>query len=270
MKSHLRQGWQLTAKHFSIVIILFLYELLWGFFLYRTIDSIVTPLLQRYPDSTGDADAVRLFLTEAQFQLIKTDLIYPYLWLFAGLLAARMLITPIFNAGLLHSLHYAGEEGTRFLHGIRHSWKPITLIYLLEVVLTLAPAVWVLPHTYRSFMNSSNTGELLQHTLPYIGGWFVLAIVLHLLFLAMQFGAVAGTGPMRALWGALKQLLPFAGISLIMWGIGILLSLTVASVSMLWAGIFALILHQGFHLVRTIMKVWTIAAQYDVWHSKQV
>ncbi|MBW7459046.1 hypothetical protein K0U00_33850, partial [Paenibacillus sepulcri] len=58
-------------------------------------------------------------------------------------------------------------------------------------------------------------------------------------------------------------------ISLLMWAIGMALSLTMASASMLWAGLIALILHQSYHLVRTVMKVWTVASQYEVWHSKQ-
>ena len=41
MKLHMKQGWRLTIKHFYIIILLFLYELMWGFFLYRTIEGIV-------------------------------------------------------------------------------------------------------------------------------------------------------------------------------------------------------------------------------------
>ncbi len=81
MKQHLLQGWKLSTRHFSIVILLFLYQLLWGFFLYRCVNSIVMPLLKRYPDTMPSDSAVKLFLMEAQFRLVKTDLIEPYLWM---------------------------------------------------------------------------------------------------------------------------------------------------------------------------------------------
>ena len=201
---------------------------------------------------------------------MKTDLIRPYALLFCGLLAGRMLVTPFLNAGLFHSLHHLSDEkGTKFLSGIRKAWKPVTLLYLLETALTLAPACWLLPKALKLLLSSGTLTEFAKQAGPWAGGWLLWAVVLHLLFLAMQFGAVTGSGSMRALWSGIANFLPFAGVSLAMWGIGALLSMTIASVSMLWAGLLALVLHQGYQLLRTIMKVWTVAAQYDAWQSKQ-
>ncbi len=271
MKLHMKQGWRLMIKHFYIIILLFLYELLWGFFLYRTIEGVVVPLLKRYPDSYGSVGAVQLFLTEAQFQLLKTDLVRPYIWLFAGLLAGRMLITPFLNAGLFHSLHHTTDDsGTHFFKGIRSAWKPIALLYLIETALVLAPLFWLLPRALTALLNSGSMLDMLHIIGPWAGAWLAWAVLLHLLFLAMQFGSVSGSGAMRSLWSSILNFLPFAGISIIMWGIGALLSLTLVTVSLVWAGLIALILHQGYQLIRTIMKVWTVAAQYDVWQSKQV
>lgn len=270
MRTHIKQGWRLTTKHFYIIILLFLYELIWGFFLYRTIEGIAVPLLKRFPDSyAASSSAVSLFLTESQFQLMKTDLIRPYALLFCGLLAGRMFFTPFLNAGLFHSLHHTTDEkGTTFLKGIRKAWKPVALLYLLETTLTLAPAFWLLPRALTLLLASGSLTEFAKAAGPWAGGWLLWAVLLHLLFLAMQFGAASGSGPMRALWSSIANFLPFAGVSLMMWGIGVLLSATVASVSLLWAGLLALVLHQAYQLVRTVMKVWTVAAQYDVWQSK--
>ncbi|UVI30535.1 hypothetical protein [Paenibacillus spongiae] len=271
MRSYLKQGWHRTLKHFYIIILLFLYELLWGFFLYRTIESIIVPLLRRYPDTLGVDNAVQMFLTEAQFQLLKTDMVRPYLWLFGSLLAGRIILTPLINAGLLYSLHHTTDEGgTKFLQGIRAAWKPVALLYFMETILTLAPAVWLLPRALDVLLSSHSIIELLQRTGPWAGGWIAWALLLHLLFLAMQFGAVSGGGAMKALWSALRHIFPFVGISIVMWAIALLAGLTVTSASMLWAGLFALILNQSYHLVRTIIKVWTVASQYEVWHSKQI
>lgn len=269
MNNHLKQGWRLTLKHFYLIIFLFLYELLWGFFLYRIIEGIIVPLLKRYPDSSPADNAVQLFLAEAQFQLMKTDLIRPYLWLFAGILAARMLLTPLFNAGLLHSLHHAGDDGgTRFLQGIRAVWKPFALLYSVKTALTAAPAVWLLPRAFDLLLSGSGIKGVVQQLGPWVVGWLALALLLHLLFLAIQFGIVSGNGALRSMWDGLRHILPLAGISLIMWGIGLLISISFASASMLWAGLLALILHQGYQLIRTIMKVWTAASQYDLWQSR--
>jgi hypothetical protein len=88
MKQHLKAGWSLTVRHIYVIIVLFVYQLLWGFFLYRLVDGLIVPLLRRYPGSGMPASAARLYLYEAEFRLMKTDLIQPYLWTFAGLSSA--------------------------------------------------------------------------------------------------------------------------------------------------------------------------------------
>jgi hypothetical protein len=270
MKIHLKQGWQLAVKHFYLVILLFLYQLLWGFFLYRFIDSVVTPLLRRYPSDYPSEAAAHLFLTEAQFQLFKTDLITPYVWTLGGLMVLRMLLTPLFNAGLFYSMNHTRlDGGTRFLEGIRKNWKPVVLLYWMESVLSLAPAWWLLPRGLDALLQSSSIPDLLGTVLPGAGLWLLWGTLLHLLFLAMQFGATSGEGVFRSLWKALRNFLSYAAISLIMWGIGAAAGLVVTGLSMLWAGLFALILHQGYYLIKTLMKVWTIAAQYDCLQTKQ-
>lgn len=94
MKTHMSQGWRLALKHFYLVLLLFVYQFIWGFFLYRMIDAIVAPLLRRLPVGAPGDDAMRHFLAEAQFQLFKTELATPYLWLFGGLLAAPNAADP--------------------------------------------------------------------------------------------------------------------------------------------------------------------------------
>jgi len=269
MRGHMVSSWRLTIQHMYIIIALFLYELLWGFFIYRTIESIVVPLLRRFPDTLGIDNAVPLFLAEAQFRIMKTDLITPYLWLFGGLLAARMLLTPFINAGLIYSFtHATKDEGTRFLQGIRAAWKPIALLYVIETALTLTPAIWLLPRGFNALLTSESMNELLQLALPWAGGWFAWAVLLHLLFLAMQFGAVSEIGITRSLAKAIRQIIPYLAISVLMWLLGLIASVTVTSASMLLAGLAALIINQGYYLVRTMIKVWTLAAQYDVLHTK--
>ncbi|WP_337102283.1 hypothetical protein [Paenibacillus sp. YIM B09110] len=275
MKMYMKQGWQLAIKHFHLIILLFLYQLLWGFFLYRFIDSVVSPLLRRFPAAYPSDTAVHLFLTEAQFQLLKTDILTPYVWMLGGLFAIRMLLTPLFNAGLFYSLHHSSTRGegaagggTKFVEGIRKAWKPVMLLHWAEAVLALAPGFWVLPHALDAYLQGGSNVDLLQSVLPGAGLWLFWGLLLHLLFLAMQLGAASKEGILHSLGRAMRHIISFAAISLVMWAIGAGLGLLITGVSLLWAGLFALILHQGYNLVRTLVRVWTIAAQYECLQSK--
>lgn len=270
MKIYMKQGWRLAVKHFYLVLLLFLYQLVWGFFLYRYIDSVVSPLLRRFPSAAAYEHATQAFLTEAQFQLFKTDLVSPYLWLLGSLFIARMLMSPLFNAGLLYSISYQMREGgaTRFLEGIRKAWKPVMLLYWLESVLIIAPAWWMIPRAMNALLQSDSLPDLLLALLPNAALWMLWGTVLHLLFLAMQFGAVSTMGILPALWHSIKHFISYAAISLVMWAAGAALGLVVTSLSLLWAGLLALIIHQGYHLMRTLIKVWTIAAQFNCLQSK--
>lgn len=270
MKIYMIQGWKLAAKHFYLILLFFLYQLIWGFFLYRYIDSIVAPLLRRFPGTTASDQAVQTFMVEAQFQLFKTDLISPYLWLLGSVLAVRMLLTPLFQSGLLYSLHHQSKDGsgTRFLEGIRKVWKPVMLLYWLEALLTMAPAWWLMPRAWQSLMGSSSIPGLLMNVLPGAGLWLLWGSAIHLLFLSMQFGAASGDGIFRSLWYSVKHFVSYAAISIIMWAISAAIGLAVTGLSLLWAGLFALIVHQGFHFIRSLLRVWTLAAQYHCLHSK--
>lgn len=271
MKQHLLQGWRLALKHLPVIIVLFLYQLLWGFFLYRAVQSVVLPLLKRYPDAMNDSSSVQLFLLEAQFRLTKTELIEPYLWLLGGLLAARMLLTPFIQAGLAYSLHHTQDSrGTHFLRGIRLAWKPMLALYAAEMALLLAPAWWLLPIASR-LLHTSGSGELLLlNASPYLCGWLAWGGLLHLLFRAVQFGVIARCGWFTSAAAALRSLLPLVGISLVLLGASLLLSLTASAISMIWTGLLAFILHQAFYLVRSLFKVWTMASQYHVWQERQI
>ncbi|MBH5319823.1 hypothetical protein I6N90_18650 [Paenibacillus sp. GSMTC-2017] len=271
MKAHMRQGWRMTFKHFHFVLLLFVYQLIWGFFLYRIIDNTVAPLLRRFPSASTTDRAVQTYMTEAQFQLFKTDLIDPYLWLIGGLFLARMLLTPLFNAGFFYSLHQQSKDGgnTRFLEGVRKTWKPITLLYWIQAVLLLAPAWWIFPKVLHILLKSDTASEVLTAIVPGALIWMLWGGLLHLLFLAMQFGAVSGDGIIHTLWLSIKRFASYVAISFLMWGIAVLLGLAVTSISMLWAGLFALILHQSYPLIQTLLKVWTIATQYHYLKSER-
>ncbi|MGN7457524.1 hypothetical protein ACTHPH_22155 [Paenibacillus pasadenensis] len=273
MSTYLKQGWGLTVKHLPIAAFLFLYRLLWGFFLYRLVDSVVRPLVQRYPGADGAASgADAIFWAESQFRLLKTDLAHPYLWLLGGLLLARLLLGPLLSAGLAYSVRHAAESGaeggTRFLEGIRVCWKPFILLAAAELTLALAPAVWLAREGFQRFQHYSSLPQLAADALPWAGAWLLWIGLLHVLILSLQFGAASGLGAGASFRQALRRLLPLAGVSLVLLLLSGLLQAGVSAGAMAWAGLAAIVIQQGYHFVRTLIDVWILSAQYSCWSDK--
>lgn len=270
MKTFVINGWNRTVRHFGIIVVLFVYQFLWGFFLYRAIDGVLVPFLKRYPDPLAAKGAVELFLIEAQFRIMKTDLLAPYGLTLAGLLAVRMLLTPVINAGLFHSLQHATKErGTTFLAGIRSAWKRIAFIYAAELALILTPLAWLLPIARRAFFASDGWDDLFRTLLPAASAWLLWCLLVRLVSLGMQFGAAAGDGVLPSLSVTIRSLPAAAAAALTVWAIGAAAGLVSTAVSMVWAGLLAIILHQAQPFFRTWFKVWTYAAQYEAWRSKR-
>jgi len=266
MRQLIKKGWDMTVRHKYVLVLLFLYRLLWGFFLYRFVDSVVTPILARYPNEHPSSDAAHLFLIEAQFRLLKTDMINEFLWILGGMLLMRMVLTPLLNAGVFYSFHHAVTgDGTQVLSGMRRAWKPVTLLYWLENGLILFPAIWLVPLGKERFFSEPSLTNWLSGLLPYALAWLAWGFVLHLLFQFMQFGAVSREGIFKGLSLALRQLFPLIGITFIMLGIGAAVSAAAWAVSLLWSGFLAVALHQAFHFVRSLLTMWTSASQYHVW-----
>ncbi|WP_372630077.1 hypothetical protein [Cohnella sp.] len=268
MRERLKMGWDMTVRHKYVLVLLFLYRLLWGFFLYRFVDSVVTPVLARYPDEHPNSDAAHLFLIEAQFRLLKTDLVDDVLWVLGGLLLLRMVLTPLINAGLFYSFrHSAEEEGTRVLSGVRRAWKPVTLLYWMENALLLLPAAWLLPMAKDRFFSEPSLTNWLLDLLPYAASWLLYGLAVHLVCQFMQFGAAAREGIVRSLGLAFRRAFPLLGITLVMLGIGLAVSAAAWAISLLWSGFLAVTLHQAFHFVRSLLKLWTSASQFHVWRD---
>lgn len=268
MRDRMKKGWDMTLRHKYVLVLLFLYRLLWGFFLYRFVDGVVTPILVRYPGDHPNASAARLFLIEAQFRLLKTDLLNETLLLLGALMLMRMILTPLLNAGVYYSFHHAIEgEGTQVLAGIKRSWKPVTALYWLENFLTVLPALWLIPFARDRFYAAGSASGWLQELLPYIGLWLAWGFLVHLLFQFMQFGAVSREGILSGAVRALRKGLPLIAVTLVMIGIGISVSLVASAVSYVWSGFAAIALHQAFHFVRSLLTLWTSASQYHVWRE---
>jgi len=266
MGKAIRTGWNLTLRHKYALMALFLYRLLWGFFLFRFIDGVVTPILARYPDEHPSSEAIPLFWAEAEFRLIKTGLAQETALAAAAFVLIRMLATPALQAGLFHSFHRCGEEeGTRVLDGVRRCWKKIVPLYWLEMALAILPAVLGFPRIRTAFFAAATLQGFLGWLLPYAALWLVWAFAVHLLFRGLQFGAAAGAGPVRSLVLALRRMPRIGAVTLGMLGLALLIMGVAAAVTHFWAGFAAVVFLQAFHFVRVLLQVWTAAAQFSAW-----
>ncbi|THF81744.1 hypothetical protein [Cohnella fermenti] len=266
MRAFLSQGWALTLRHKYVLVVLFLYRLLWGYFLYRFVDSIVSPVLARYPDDHPNPYAVRLFFVEAQFRLFKTDVSYEPLALLGGMFLLRMIATPLINAGLFYSFRHSEDgRGTSVLKGIRRSWKGVTALYWAESALTLAPLAWLVPFAYSCYIKEPNMTVWLRDLLPVALCWFAWGFAVHLLFQFMQFSSATGGPILQGLLRACKQAIPLLLVSLSLIGAGLLASAVVTTAALLWTGFAAIALHQAFQFVRSLLSLWISASQFEVW-----
>ncbi|KGP84494.1 MULTISPECIES: hypothetical protein [unclassified Paenibacillus] len=278
MKAKIREGWFLVRQHMFIAALLFLYQLIWGYFLYRMVQSAVVPLLLRYPEPDAGELSTILFKMESQLGLSTNPEVHRYLWILGAMLLLRMLISPLIQAGLLYSLQHFNhsEERVPFIRGIKNLWKPILLLHTIRTVLLLLPAYWLAPKLYSIFMDGFHSLQLLLPGIPYVAGWIVYGWVIHHALLYMQFGVSApdgeggARGTVQALWIALRQIITLIGIATLLGGLHLLVFGAFTSASWLVTGLTGLILQQTYPLARCLLSLWKICAHFRLWQSNSV
>ncbi|SFS98312.1 hypothetical protein [Paenibacillus sp. 453mf] len=269
MKSYLSEGFKLVKRHFLIVIFLFLYQLLWGALLYKMVSSAVIPLLMRYPNPPPHELSQILFWLEGQISLSTSSTVHDYVWLLVLMFILRMLITPLIRAGLFHSLHE--DESTRgfsFFRGTLKHWKKTSLLYLIEIVLLLLPAYWIIPKVLPLLLNAVYNQNILLQAAPYVILWIIYAYIIKQLLLYVQFGLTGNRSGFSAVWVCIRHALPVTGVALTLSALAFILFSAFTAVSLIWTGLLALILQQSYHLIRSLINVWKISSQFSIWQSK--
>lgn len=268
MKGYIHAGWTWCKSHIYIWVMHFLYQLLWGFFLYRFLESLIVPLLHRYPNPAPTELSTQLFMMESQFLLTKTNYVTPYLWAIVGFIAVRMMFTPLIQAGTYYAMaHHRNDSGLTFFRGIAASWKKMSLIYILETLVLLAPAYWIIPYLATKLSSSLGWQALLTGVLPVVIGWVIGGWIVHHLFLFWQFGVSSDTSFIQSLKLGCIRALPVLGISLIFMGVSLLSSILVTAAAMFWTGMTALILQQAFPALRALLKLWSLSSRYHAWEN---
>ncbi|KAF6625448.1 hypothetical protein [Paenibacillus polymyxa] len=269
MRTVIKEGWALVRIRFYIVIILFLYRLLWGVFLYRLVQSAVIPLLLRYPDQGQNELGQTLFWMESQIALMDSREVHVYLWILLGATVLRILITPFIRAGIYQSLHTDATEpqSLSFFKGMKRHGMSSLLYYTIELGLLLLPAFWVVPRLYPIVAGALQSPSYLLHLLPYVIGWMAYGWFIRQCILYMQLGTVGGHAILSSLLAFFRQLLPAVGISLLLGACVLLVFGLFGTVAMIWTGMLALILQQSYHFVTSLVRLWHISSQYRLWHT---
>jgi hypothetical protein len=271
MLKFIKKGLITAWKQPFVVVTLFIYQLLWSVILYKTISSIIVPILHRYPNDEQGLMAKRLFFAEGQFQLFKTDLPYTYIWLGIGLLAARMIMHPILNAGVYYSLaNNHLNSGYRFIAGIKQLTPSYLLYYVIQTALTLLPMVWLWPKIIKIVPHANNLTQLVTYLLPWLIGYLVYIYLLHLCFMYIQFGKVHQVRAFSSLFRLVRSSPMIISLAIVLFLITGLFTAAVYTASYIWAGFLALILYQLFPLFNMFFRVWSIASQYELWNTRNI
>ncbi|WP_055105440.1 hypothetical protein [Paenibacillus ihumii] len=270
---YIRNGWSSVKRQFPSVIILFLYQLLWGVFLYRLVNTAVVQVLHRYPDPPPHDLSRILFIIEGQSRFWQTPEVHHYIWILAGMVILRLLLTPLIHAGILYGLLPTEERasGLPLFRGMQKFWKPAALFYFLELALILIPTVWLLPELYASLLPLLQGGSRISavlSTAAYVIGWLGYTWFIRQTVLFLQFGYLFKGNVWPSLLLCWRHLLPGLGISIILAASCSVLFILFGTISWIWTGLLALILQQAYPFFRSVFRIWKISSQYCLWQQK--
>lgn len=264
-------GWTSAKKQIPIAILIFLYQLMWGAFLYKIIQSAILPVLRRYPDPGPGQLSRLLFIMEGQLSLPGSHELRLYIGLLAGMVLIRIIMTPLIRSGIYHGLLEERDEdgaGWLFFEGIRKRWKPVTLFYLLELLLTFAPAYWIFPRLYAELSPLiSGDRQALLHAFLLLAAWALWIFMMKKGLEYMLLGYLSGSGVFSSLLWCVQRFPSIVVIAVILGGASLLTCVLCTTGSWIWTGIAGLILHQIYPLFSSFLAIWQTASRYHLWKT---
>ncbi|WP_410513009.1 hypothetical protein PaeBR_00495 [Paenibacillus sp. BR2-3] len=272
MRISITRGLQSMKEQIYILVLLFIYRLLWGYFMYGFVRDAIIPILLRYPNEQAGGSGMGrlLYYIEGQFSLTGDSNVQRWLWMLLAMSVLRLVLSPFIRAGLIHELHKEsiGERGLFFFPGMRQYGLPVLIFSLVEWLLALVPLYWIAPVIYKLLLSSYLNYTLLWQISPYLLAWLVYIFIIRLCLLYMQFGYTRGTGMFSSLLICLRYFLPAAAVSVMLGAGGFIVLLVCGLTGLLSPGLPALLVRQVSPLPSTFFKMWGVAAQYHLWHSK--
>lgn len=268
--AYIKQGWTILGRHPVILLLFFIYQWAWTFMLYRGIQGEVVPLLHRFPGEALSAQASQLFLAEGQFQLLKTDAAHGVLWTLLAVLLLRMLLSPLLNAGLYYCIyHKQSGAQVNMWKGIKTCGKPFIFIYLIQTAINLAPVYWLVKHAVAAYQEAASYTDMLWSIVPWLLGYMIYVFIVKIIFIHIQFGKVSEQRIFANAGTVMRALIPATMISFLIALLAGFIILTTSAITMVWAGLISIILHQLYQLIRTLLQIWEITSQYALWLTKR-
>lgn len=280
MKIHLtqslRRGWHSTRQMPLIVSLLFMYHIIWGIWLFRIFTKVTSPALVRMPDH--ESPLFHMFAAESEFHLMKTDAVWPYVGALGLLLLLRAMLAPLWNAGVLNTIHEAPSsikgEWKAFYQGIRNYALFFGLIGIIQALLAVLPLFGLCPYLYAQLQQAGDLQLWLKQAVWWIAAYAVYLALLRMLVYVLWFARLHNSGWRECLRSWQHSMLRFVLAALPMAcliGLVSFISQSVlGSVSFIEAGLLALILYHGVMFVRLWCKLWECGSLYACWRNRSI
>ncbi|NDI34824.1 hypothetical protein [Chengkuizengella sediminis] len=267
----IKQGWKTTNQNIVYILLFSMYQLVWGIFLYRWIESVIVSISQRFPDP-NIMDARQLFIIEGQYLITDGDFMMKYfapLLIFIGI---RWIVSPLMNAGLYYAIHHKESHSSKplFLQGVFKLGSSFFIISCIHLLLSSIPLYWIFSFLKNTLETYTTPNSLLWNVAPILMAYIVYAWIIHILFMYIQWGKTTNNNIVSPIVFMLKNLIITIGLSLIITIIIGVFTALFFSVSILWVSFFAIIVNQIQYFIRVYLKVWEINTQYHFWlHKKE-
>lgn len=266
----LKEGFRRAGREPFAVGTLFVFHFAWSVMVYRYIESHVREVMSRFPPPEFGGDRAGLVMYDLFLALQDRSFALPVLGMFAAYALVRLVLVPVLDAGLFHSLRDGfTPRGTAFLRGIRRLSIPFLWLYALRLLLAAAPLYWAAPAMIRSWLEAASPLQLAAGLVPWLlllaawGAW------LKLLFLYVLFALTDDARLSAALGFVIRRMVPAAGIGLAVFAATLAAGLALFAASLHWAGFLSVVLYLAWPLLRIWLRVWGIAAQYRHWQARR-
>ena len=262
MMQQLAMGWKNVVANKGTIFLVSLYQLLWTILIYILIERSVSPLVRALPDESVSSLATNYFWLETRFNLAKTDLILPYLYILVALLIVRMILTPLIQCGTYGTLantYQRSETGSNFVKHVKHQWKPFLLTYWLKSIAILVPAVSVFVPIIKSLRVNYFSLTVEQLPLLQLGLLLLWSILVSCIAYCILLGIVKQLDWKQSLMRLMNHAVKLMTIALIIASLAFTLNGLLQVTTFFLVGIISTLLFFIVPIIRTFLKAWTIS-----------
>lgn len=282
--AHIKKGGLFVLKQPGLLLMLCLYQLCWGLLGYRWLNAINESMLLRYPGTDVSTMSTQVYWAEAQFRILKTNVLEPWLWVLAGCLLLRMLLHPLLQASVFYSIHASddtrdqGEASTlwhRLKSGMRALGPAFFGLYLLQSAMALGPLFLLIPKFIQMWQAALSLRDFLVPSFVWGAAYVTYLFLLRGIFLTLMLRKTkqtnlaqdernrirqAASTPLTGFPSHLVRVLILSGAFIAM---TLFSSIGIGALGILWSGFAAIVLQQLYFVLRSGLLLWEAAACYS-------